>query len=60
MLLFSTLEMKYVLYLPKKSKFSFYFIHFRTITVNETALQTLTFFLAILREFCLVQRVYWV
>ena len=27
MLIFSRLEMKYIWYLPKKSKFSFYFMH---------------------------------
>ena len=33
--MFSTREMKYIWYLLKKSKFSFYFILFRRFTVNQ-------------------------
>ena len=60
MLLFSTHKIKFVWYLPKQSKISFYFILFQRTTGNETTLQKLTFFLTISCEFSLVQRVHWV
>ena len=51
MLIFSSHEMKYIWYLPKKSKFSFYFI-LNGYTESKTLLFTFSFL--VLFDFCSV------